>query len=93
MITIANVIYKGYSLPKKSEKYLVSCELKGAPYYISAYDVHKELYGKLDSRPYQVGGSVHLYLCSFIKVPLCLKIFLTCRIKYPFVSKGLILLA
>ncbi|TKY50380.1 ribonuclease HI [Spatholobus suberectus] len=46
-------IYKGYSLPQKSEEYLVSHGLKGAPYSIGAADVHEGLFGRLVACPYQ----------------------------------------
>lgn len=46
-------IYKGYSLPQKSEEYLASHGLKGAPYSISAANVHEGLFGRLAACPYQ----------------------------------------
>ncbi|XP_027358696.1 uncharacterized protein LOC113867516 [Abrus precatorius] len=46
-------IYKGFSLPHKTEEYLVSHGLKGAPYSISASDVHEGLFGRLVACPYQ----------------------------------------
>ncbi|KHN13287.1 uncharacterized protein LOC114382388 isoform X1 [Glycine soja] len=46
-------IYKGYSLPQKTEEYLVSHGLKGAPYSISAADVNEGLFGRLVACPYQ----------------------------------------
>ncbi|XP_020206998.1 uncharacterized protein LOC109792025 isoform X2 [Cajanus cajan] len=45
-------IYKGYSLPQKTEEYLVSHGLKGAPYSIGAADVHEGLFGRLVACPY-----------------------------------------
>lgn len=47
-------IYKGYSLPKKTEEYLVAHGLKGAPYSISAANVNERLFGSLHACPYQV---------------------------------------
>ncbi|RDX72630.1 hypothetical protein CR513_47856, partial [Mucuna pruriens] len=46
-------IYKGYSLPQRSEEYLVSHGLKGASYSISADDVNEGLFGRLVACPYQ----------------------------------------
>ncbi|XP_014508246.1 uncharacterized protein LOC106767806 [Vigna radiata var. radiata] len=46
-------IYKGYSLPKKTEEYLVAHGLKGAPYSISAANVNERLFGSLHACPYQ----------------------------------------
>jgi len=51
-------IYKGYSLPQKTEEYLVSHGLKGAPYSISAADVNEGLFGRLVACPYQVRGTL-----------------------------------
>ncbi|KAK7316411.1 hypothetical protein VNO77_35429 [Canavalia gladiata] len=51
-------IYKGFSLPQKTEEYLVSHGLKGAPYSISAAEVHEGLFGRLVACPYQVLGTL-----------------------------------
>jgi len=60
-------IYKGYSLPQKTEEYLVSHGLKGASYSISAAGVNEGLFGRLLACPYQVLGTLSSYFrCSLI---------------------------
>ncbi|XP_004489328.1 uncharacterized protein [Cicer arietinum] len=46
-------VYKGYSLPQKTEEYLVSHGLKGATYSISAAHVNAGSFGQLVACPYQ----------------------------------------
>ncbi|XP_043707825.1 uncharacterized protein LOC122657110 isoform X5 [Telopea speciosissima] len=47
-------VFKGYSLPREAEEYLVSRGLKNATYSISALDVKEDLFGKLIPCPFQV---------------------------------------
>ncbi|XP_073032729.1 uncharacterized protein [Primulina eburnea] len=47
-------VYKGYSMPKDTEKYLLSCGLKNAVYYIRAFDLTQDLFGTLVHCPPQV---------------------------------------
>ncbi|CAA2934821.1 uncharacterized protein LOC111396139 [Olea europaea subsp. europaea] len=46
-------VYKGYSMPKDTEKYLMTCGLKNALYSIRASDLTKELFGTLVPCPFQ----------------------------------------
>ncbi|KAG8383152.1 hypothetical protein BUALT_Bualt05G0154900 [Buddleja alternifolia] len=46
-------VFKGHSMPKNTEKYLVSCGLKNALYSIKASEVTRELFGPLDPCPLQ----------------------------------------
>ncbi|XP_010254728.1 PREDICTED: uncharacterized protein LOC104595616 isoform X2 [Nelumbo nucifera] len=46
-------VYKGYSLPKEAEEYLVAHGLKNAMYSISAEDVKGDLFGALVPCPFQ----------------------------------------
>ncbi|KAK4402830.1 hypothetical protein Sango_1023700 [Sesamum angolense] len=50
-------VYKGYSMPKDTEKYLISCGLKNALYSIRASDLTEELFGTLVSCPFQPSSS------------------------------------
>ncbi|KAL0421318.1 UNVERIFIED_CONTAM: hypothetical protein Slati_3154700 [Sesamum latifolium] len=50
-------VYKGYSMPKDTEKYLISCGLKNALYSIRASDLSEELFGTLVSCPFQPSSS------------------------------------
>lgn len=47
-------VYKGYAMPKDTEKYLMSCGLKNALYSIRASDITEELFGNLAPCPFQV---------------------------------------
>lgn len=47
-------MYKGYSLPKDTEEYLVSHGLKNALYTIRAADLTEGLFGSLAPCPFQV---------------------------------------
>ncbi|KAJ4978006.1 hypothetical protein NE237_008786 [Protea cynaroides] len=46
-------VFKGYSLPREAEEYLVSRGLKNAIYSISASDVNEDLFGELMPCPFQ----------------------------------------
>lgn len=46
-------VYKGYSMPKDAEKYLLSCGLVNALYSIRASDLTEELFGTLVPCPIQ----------------------------------------
>ncbi|XP_073032730.1 uncharacterized protein [Primulina eburnea] len=50
-------VYKGYSMPKDTEKYLLSCGLKNAVYYIRAFDLTQDLFGTLVHCPPQLSSS------------------------------------
>ncbi|XP_043707822.1 uncharacterized protein LOC122657110 isoform X2 [Telopea speciosissima] len=50
-------VFKGYSLPREAEEYLVSRGLKNATYSISALDVKEDLFGKLIPCPFQEPSS------------------------------------
>ncbi|KAL8035738.1 hypothetical protein ABFX02_12G116500 [Erythranthe guttata] len=50
-------VYKGNSMPKDTEKYLISCGLKNALYSIRASDLTEELFGTLVSCPLQPSSS------------------------------------
>lgn len=50
-------VYKGCSMPKDTEKYLLSCGLKNALYCIRASDVTGELFGNLEACPLQPSSS------------------------------------
>lgn len=47
-------VYKGYSMPKDTEEYLLSCGLKNALYSIRAADLTESLFGALVPCPFQV---------------------------------------
>ncbi|EPS70565.1 hypothetical protein M569_04195, partial [Genlisea aurea] len=47
-------VFKCNSMPKDTEKYLMSCGLKNALYSIRASDITEELFGALESCPVQV---------------------------------------
>lgn len=47
-------VYKGYSLKKKTEKYLSSKGLKNALYSINARDCREDLFGTLTQCSFQV---------------------------------------
>lgn len=47
-------VYKGYSMPKDTEEYLLSCGLKNALYSIRAADLTEGLFGALVPCPFQV---------------------------------------
>ncbi|KAI7753263.1 hypothetical protein M8C21_001178 [Ambrosia artemisiifolia] len=46
-------VYKGYTMPKEAEEYMISCGLKNALYSIKAADLTEELFGNLVACPYQ----------------------------------------
>lgn len=46
-------VYKGYSMPKDTEEYLLSCGLKNALYSIRAADLTESLFGALVPCPFQ----------------------------------------
>ncbi|XP_043724778.1 uncharacterized protein LOC122671555 isoform X2 [Telopea speciosissima] len=46
-------VFKGYSLPREAEEYIVSRGLKNATYSISALDVKEDLFGELMPCPFQ----------------------------------------
>ncbi|KAI3698894.1 hypothetical protein L2E82_42796 [Cichorium intybus] len=46
-------VYKGYTMPKEAEDYLISCGLKNALYSIKAADLTEELFGNLVACPFQ----------------------------------------
>ncbi|XP_024994802.1 uncharacterized protein LOC112528110 isoform X2 [Cynara cardunculus var. scolymus] len=46
-------VYKGYTMPKEAEEYMISCGLKNALYSIRAADLTEELFGNLVACPYQ----------------------------------------
>ncbi|KAL7586914.1 hypothetical protein Lser_V15G41294 [Lactuca serriola] len=46
-------VYKGYTMPKESEQYLLSCGLKNALYSIRAMDLTEGLFGSLVPCPFQ----------------------------------------
>ncbi|KAM7268409.1 hypothetical protein ACFE04_010575 [Oxalis oulophora] len=50
-------VYKGYSLPKNTEEYLVSRGLKDALYTIKTSDFKEDLFGSLTPCPVQVSSS------------------------------------
>ncbi|GMY26160.1 Ribonuclease HI [Fagus crenata] len=50
-------VYKGYSLPKDTEEYLVSRGLKNAVYTIRAADLKEDLFGTLMHCPFQEPAS------------------------------------
>ncbi|KAK4423803.1 hypothetical protein Salat_1963200 [Sesamum alatum] len=50
-------VYKGCSMPKDTEKYLLSCGLQNALYCIRASDVTGELFGTLEACPLQPSSS------------------------------------
>ncbi|XP_019164754.1 PREDICTED: uncharacterized protein LOC109160946 isoform X2 [Ipomoea nil] len=50
-------VYKGYSMPKDTEEYLLSCGLKNALYSIRAQDLTEDLFGTLVPCPFQQPSS------------------------------------
>ncbi|XP_071722711.1 uncharacterized protein [Rutidosis leptorrhynchoides] len=50
-------VFKGYSLPKDAEEYLISHGLKGALYTIDASDLTKNIFGSLSSCAIQVSSA------------------------------------
>ncbi|XP_076909023.1 uncharacterized protein LOC143601367 [Bidens hawaiensis] len=46
-------VYKGYTMPKEAEEYMISCGLKNALYSIKAADLTQELFGNLEACPFQ----------------------------------------
>nr|GMD33378.1 uncharacterized protein LOC109166315 [Ipomoea batatas] len=50
-------VYKGYSMPKDTEEYLLSRGLKNALYSIRAQDLTEDLFGTLVSCPLQLASS------------------------------------
>ncbi|XP_023740298.1 uncharacterized protein LOC111888339 isoform X2 [Lactuca sativa] len=46
-------VYKGYTMPKEAEDYMISCGLKNALYSIRAADLTEELFGNLVACPFQ----------------------------------------
>ncbi|KAI3516326.1 hypothetical protein L1887_15240 [Cichorium endivia] len=46
-------VYKGYTMPKESEQYLLTCGLKNALYSIRAMDLTEGLFGRLVPCPFQ----------------------------------------
>lgn len=46
-------VYKGYTMPKEAEDYMISCGLKNALYSIKAADLTEELFGNLVACPFQ----------------------------------------
>ncbi|KAK4371861.1 hypothetical protein RND71_007245 [Anisodus tanguticus] len=50
-------VYKGYSMPKDTEEYLLSCGLKNALYSIRAADLNEGLFGALVPCPFQPQSS------------------------------------
>ncbi|KAD3642153.1 hypothetical protein R6Q59_004801 [Mikania micrantha] len=46
-------VYKGYTMPKETEEYMISCGLKNALYSIKAADLTEELFGNLVACPFQ----------------------------------------
>ncbi|XP_009587392.1 uncharacterized protein LOC107808198 isoform X3 [Nicotiana tabacum] len=50
-------VYKGYSMPKDTEEYLLSCGLKHALYSIRAADLTEGLFGTLVPCPFQPSSS------------------------------------
>ncbi|KAF8407952.1 hypothetical protein HHK36_007092 [Tetracentron sinense] len=50
-------VYKGYSLPKEAEVYLVSRGLKNAMYSVNAVDLKEDLFGTLMPCPFQQPAS------------------------------------
>ncbi|KAL3824242.1 hypothetical protein ACJIZ3_020271 [Penstemon smallii] len=50
-------VYKGYSMPNDTEKYLISCGLKNALYSIRASDLKNGLFGNLVMCPLQPSSS------------------------------------
>uniref|UniRef100_A0A5B7B4I0 RNase H type-1 domain-containing protein n=1 Tax=Davidia involucrata TaxID=16924 RepID=A0A5B7B4I0_DAVIN len=50
-------VYKGYSMPKDTEEYLVSCGLKNALYSIRAADLKEDIFGPLVPCPFQQPSS------------------------------------
>ncbi|XP_051122022.1 uncharacterized protein LOC127245281 isoform X1 [Andrographis paniculata] len=50
-------VYKGHSMPKDTEKYLISCGLKNALYTIRASDLTEQLFGTLVSCPFPPSSS------------------------------------
>ncbi|XP_059648972.1 uncharacterized protein LOC132294941 isoform X2 [Cornus florida] len=46
-------VYKGYSMPKDTEEYLLSCGLKNALYSIRAADLKEDIFGSLVPCPFQ----------------------------------------
>ncbi|KAK1423035.1 hypothetical protein QVD17_18328 [Tagetes erecta] len=46
-------VYKGYTMPKEAEEYMISCGLKNALYSIRAADLTEELFGTLVACPFQ----------------------------------------
>ncbi|CAH9071285.1 unnamed protein product [Cuscuta europaea] len=53
-------VYKGFSMPKDTEEYLLSCGLKNALYSIRAQDLTEDLFGTLVPCPFQdaVGSAI-----------------------------------
>ncbi|XP_016470979.1 uncharacterized protein LOC107793196 isoform X2 [Nicotiana tabacum] len=50
-------VYKGYSMPKDTEEYLLSCGLKNSLYSIRAADLTEDLFGTLVPCPFQQPSS------------------------------------
>ncbi|KAL8518952.1 hypothetical protein ACS0TY_010057 [Phlomoides rotata] len=50
-------VYKGYAMPKDTEKYLMSCGLKNSLYSIRASDLTEDLFGSLAPCPFQPSSS------------------------------------
>ncbi|XP_076943469.1 uncharacterized protein LOC143613715 [Bidens hawaiensis] len=46
-------VYKGNSMPKEAEEYMISCGLKNALYSIKASDLTEEIFGNLVPCPFQ----------------------------------------
>ncbi|KAD7478877.1 hypothetical protein E3N88_02013 [Mikania micrantha] len=46
-------VYKGYTMPREAEEYMISCGLKNALYSIKATDLTEELFGNLVACPFQ----------------------------------------
>ncbi|KAK1437812.1 hypothetical protein QVD17_03610 [Tagetes erecta] len=54
-------VYKGYTMPKEAEEYMMSCGLKNALYSIKAADLTEDLFGNLVPCPFQ---QPHFALCE-----------------------------
>ncbi|KAA8531800.1 hypothetical protein F0562_006483 [Nyssa sinensis] len=50
-------VYKGYSMPKDTQEYLLSCGLKNALYAIRAADLKEDIFGPLVPCPFQQPSS------------------------------------
>ncbi|XP_057774682.1 uncharacterized protein LOC130993685 isoform X2 [Salvia miltiorrhiza] len=61
--------YKGYNMPKDTEKHLMSCGLKNALYSIRASDLTEELFGTLISLPSSSRGETSTELVTTKKRP------------------------